>query len=80
MANTRGKKAKRKAREKQIQEARSLASLQKRRELIAAGIDDGKHRNRKGKGIDYSAEIAFEKRAPAGFYDTADEDRHADDH
>lgn len=73
-ANTRGKKAKRRAREKQIQEARSLASLQKRRELRAAGIDDGKHRNKsKGKGIDYGAEIPFEKRAPAGFYDTADE-------
>ncbi|CAN7091017.1 unnamed protein product [Brassica rapa subsp. narinosa] len=80
LANTRGKKAKRRAREKQIQEARSLASLQKRRELKAAGIDDGKRRNRKGKGIDYSAEIAFEKRAPAGFYDTADEDCHADNH
>ncbi|KAJ0265877.1 hypothetical protein HA466_0020950 [Hirschfeldia incana] len=70
-ANTRGKKAKRRAREKQIQEARSLASLQKRRELKAAGIDDGKLRKSKGKGIDYSAEIPFEKRAPAGFYDTA---------
>jgi pre-mRNA-splicing factor CDC5/CEF1 len=33
----RGKKAKRKAREKQLEEARRLASLQKRRELKAAG-------------------------------------------
>lgn len=32
-----GKKAKRKAREKQLEEARRLASLQKRRELKAAG-------------------------------------------
>ncbi|CAH8388177.1 unnamed protein product [Eruca vesicaria subsp. sativa] len=70
LANTRGKKAKRKAREKQIQEATRIASLQKRRELNAAGIDDGKRRNNKGKGIDYNAEIPFEKRAPAGFYDT----------
>lgn len=37
LANTRGKKAKRKAREKQLEEARRLASLQKRRELKAAG-------------------------------------------
>ncbi|CAA7057304.1 unnamed protein product [Microthlaspi erraticum] len=75
LANTRGKKAKRKAREKQLEEARSLASLQKRRELKAAGIYDGRDRNRKGKGIDYNAEIPFEKRAPAGFYDASDEDR-----
>ncbi|CAN8305714.1 unnamed protein product [Cochlearia groenlandica] len=77
LANTRGKKAKRKAREKQLEEARRLASLQKRRELKAAGID-GRHRKRKRKGIDYNAEIPFEKRAPSGFYDTADEDRPAD--
>lgn len=38
LANTVGKKAKRKAREKQLEEARRLASLQKRRELRAAGI------------------------------------------
>merc|ERR1719395_370557 len=39
LANTRGKKAKRRAREKQLEEARRLAALQKRRELKAAGID-----------------------------------------
>lgn len=38
LANTVGKKAKRKAREKQLEEARRLASLQKKRELRAAGI------------------------------------------
>lgn len=38
LANTQGKKAKRKAREKQLEEARRLASIQKRRELRAAGI------------------------------------------
>ncbi|KAH9634544.1 hypothetical protein HF086_016632 [Spodoptera exigua] len=38
LANTQGKKAKRKAREKQLEEARRLAALQKRRELSAAGI------------------------------------------
>ncbi|KAJ4811669.1 Cell division cycle 5-like protein [Rhynchospora pubera] len=74
LANTRGKKAKRKAREKQLEEARRLASLQKRRELKAAGIDINK-RKRKRKGIDYNAEIPFEKRPPPGFYDTTGEER-----
>ncbi|XP_052113012.1 cell division cycle 5-like protein isoform X2 [Arachis duranensis] len=74
LANTKGKKAKRKAREKQLEEARRLASLQKKRELKAAGIDV-RHRRRKRKGIDYNAEIPFEKRPPPGFFDVADEDR-----
>ncbi|WOH03521.1 hypothetical protein DCAR_0622920 [Daucus carota subsp. sativus] len=74
LANTRGKKAKRKAREKQLEEARRLASLQKRRELKAAGIDN-RHRKRKRKGIDYNAEIPFEKKPPPGFYDVTDESR-----
>ncbi|KAJ6951584.1 hypothetical protein D5086_032966 [Populus alba] len=74
LANTKGKKAKRKAREKQLEEARRLASLQKRRELKAAGIDN-RHRKRKRKGIDYNSEIPFEKKPPPGFYDVADEDR-----
>jgi pre-mRNA-splicing factor CDC5/CEF1 len=39
LANTKGKKAKRKAREKLIEEARRLAVLQKKRELKAAGIE-----------------------------------------
>jgi len=68
LANTQGKKAKRKAREKTLEEARRLASLQKKRELRAAGIDvfGGKKRKR---GVDYNAEIPFEKKAPAGFFD-----------
>ncbi|KAK4284051.1 hypothetical protein QN277_000930 [Acacia crassicarpa] len=74
LANTKGKKAKRKAREKQLEEARRLASLQKKRELKAAGIDI-RHRRRKRKGIDYNAEIPFEKRPPPGFFDVTDEDR-----
>ncbi|KAL1546835.1 Cell cycle serine/threonine-protein kinase cdc5/MSD2 [Salvia divinorum] len=77
LANTRGKKAKRKAREKQLEEARRLASLQKRRELKAAGINL-RHKKRKRGGIDYNAEIPFEKRPPPGFYDIADEDRPAE--
>lgn len=72
LANTQGKKAKRKAREKQLEEARRLAALQKRRELRAAGIGVG-NRKRKIKGIDYNAEIPFEKQPARGFYDTSGE-------
>ncbi|KAH7299719.1 hypothetical protein KP509_24G026000, partial [Ceratopteris richardii] len=74
LANTRGKKAKRKAREKQLEEARRLASLQKRRELKAAGIE-ARHRRRKQRGIDYNSEIPFEKRPPPGFFDISQEER-----
>lgn len=71
LANTQGKKAKRKAREKQLEEARRLAALQKRRELRAAGIGCGNRR--RIKGIDYNSEIPFEKRPAIGFYDVANE-------
>lgn len=70
LANTQGKKAKRKAREKQLEEARRLAALQKRRELRAAGIDITKKRKKK-RGVDYNAEIPFEKKPAQGFYDTS---------
>ncbi|XP_062303613.1 cell division cycle 5-like protein [Osmerus eperlanus] len=70
LANTQGKKAKRKAREKQLEEARRLAALQKRRELRAAGIDVQKKRKKK-RGVDYNAEIPFEKKPSQGFYDTS---------
>lgn len=73
LANTRGKKAKRKAREKQLEEARRLASLQKRRELKAAGLG-GRYRFRVRKGIDYNSEIAFEKKPPPGFFETSQEE------
>lgn len=39
LGNTRGKKAKRKMREKEMELSRRLSSIQKRRELKAAGID-----------------------------------------
>lgn len=72
LANTRGKKAKRKARERALEEARRLATLQKKRELKAAGIEVRK-RSKSGRGIDYNAEVAFEHRPTIGFYDTAAE-------
>ncbi|CAL1703839.1 unnamed protein product [Somion occarium] len=71
LANTQGKKAKRKARERQLEEARRLAVLQKKRELKAAGIIM-RHKTKK-KGMDYNADIPFEKKPAPGFYDTSDE-------
>ncbi|KNC96786.1 uncharacterized protein SPPG_07992 [Spizellomyces punctatus DAOM BR117] len=76
LANTQGKKAKRKAREKQLEEARRLAALQKRRELKAAGIDV-RHK-RKKRGMDYNADIPFYKKAPAGFWDVNEEKERED--
>ncbi|GFX99235.1 cell division cycle 5-like protein [Trichonephila clavipes] len=72
LANTQGKKAKRKAREKQLEEARRLAALQKRRELRMAGIQL-EARKRKKRTVDYNAEIPFEKRPVPGLYDTSEE-------
>lgn len=72
LANTRGKKAKRKAREKQLQGAKRAVALQKMRELKAAGLEVPKKRGR--AGIDFAKEVPYEHRAPAGFYDTSSED------
>lgn len=72
LANTQGKKAKRKAREKQLEEARRLAALQKRRELRAAGITVSQ-KNKRKRGVNYNSEVPFEKRPAPGFYDTSNE-------
>merc|ERR1711964_302135 len=72
LANTQGKKAKRKARERQLEESRRLAVLQKRRELKNAGINI-KVVNRKKGMMDYNADIPFEKAPAPGFYETGDE-------
>ncbi|CAF0824007.1 unnamed protein product [Brachionus calyciflorus] len=72
LANTQGKKAKRKARERQLEEARRLAALQKRRELKAAGIELRRF-GKKKREVEYNREIPFEKKPLAGFYDTENE-------
>ena len=72
LANTQGKKAKRKARERQQEESRRLAALQKRRELKTAGINIKITTRKKGQ-MDYNADIPFEKKAASGFYDTNEE-------
>ena len=72
LANTQGKKAKRKARERQLEESRRLALLQKRRELKNAGINI-KITNKKKGQMDYNADIPFEKTVPEGVYNTKEE-------
>lgn len=79
LANTQGKKAKRKAREKMLEDARRLASLQKRRELRSAGLSSsGVARGGRGSGsgwgtMNYNNEIPFEKKPVPGFFDTTKE-------
>lgn len=73
LANTQGKKAKRKARERQLEESRRLAVLQKRRELKNAGINIKVTTVKKGQ-MDYNADIPFEKAPASGFYDTREEE------
>lgn len=72
LANTQGKKAKRKARERQLEESRRLAVLQKRRELKNAGINVKVAARKKGQ-MDYNADVPFEKAPAPGFYDTQEE-------
>lgn len=71
LANTQGKKAKRKAREKLLDEARRVAALQKRREMTAAGLIGPP--GMKIKGLNYNLEIPFERAPVPGFHDTTEE-------
>ncbi|KAH8857943.1 Cell division cycle 5-like protein, partial [Schistosoma japonicum] len=74
LANTQGKKAKRKARERQLEIARRMAMMQKRRELRAAGLGTFLGLAPKTKPcMDYNSEIPFEKQPPKGFHDTSRE-------
>lgn len=59
LANTKGKKAKRLARQKLQEESRRLAALQKKREMKAVGIEW--ELKKKIKGVDWNAEIPFER-------------------
>lgn len=72
LVNTQGKKAKRKAREKQLEEARRLTSIQKKRELKAAGLEL-KEKERVKPGMNYNIDIPFQKTQPAGFWDVNEE-------
>lgn len=76
LVNTKGKRAKRKEREKMLQETKRISLLQKRRELKAAGIKVSlTSRNKKGsKEIDYNADIPFEQTPSVGLYDIEGEE------
>jgi pre-mRNA-splicing factor CDC5/CEF1 len=75
LANTQGKKAKRKAREKMLVQAKRLSELQKRRELKQAGLlsSAAKKKSKSRREIDLGVEIPFHKPAPAGFHDVTSE-------
>lgn len=51
-----------------------MASLQKKRELQAAGIELRQKGSRR-RGINYNEEVAFEKKPAIGFFDTAEENQ-----
>ena len=76
LSNTKGKKAKRKAREKQLEEARRLATLQRKRELKASGIEIEIRKRIKPKirEMDYIAEKPFYHEAPAGPFQAGTEE------
>lgn len=80
LANTKGKKAKRREREKMLEETKRISLLQKRRELKAAGLNTSLiSKNKKAsKEFDYNADIPFEHQPPPGLYDTTDEDKQAE--
>lgn len=73
LANTKGKKAKRKSREKHLEAAKRVARIQKMRELKAAGVSLKKPRKNR-KVTDYATEIPFMRTPAAGFYDTHEEE------
>ena len=76
LMNTKGKKAKRKARQRQQEESRRLATLQKHRELKAAGIESRLGSgSTKRKYINLAKEIPYQKMVPAGFYDVGEENQ-----
>lgn len=74
LANTQGKKAKRKAREKILSESRRIADLLRRRELKQVGINADLKLKKKFKDqMDYNADIAFELRPEEGKFDIDNE-------
>lgn len=75
LANTKGKKSKRKGRERMLEESKRYAAIEKRRELKAAGLltSDTLLTKRKRGEINYATEIPFQKETPIGFYDINEE-------
>lgn len=77
LGNIQGKKAKRKARERMLEESKRIALLQKRREMKAAGINVKltTRNKKKRKEFDYNADIYQEIKPIEGPYDITDETR-----
>lgn len=74
LANTQGKKAKRKARERILEESKHIAELLRRRELKQVGLKSKmKFKKKYANQMDYTADIAFERRPEKGPFDTSDE-------
>jgi len=73
LANVRGKKAKRKAREKMMEETRRLGQLQKEREMRAAGLSVSQSIIRKGE-VDYNKEVPFETAPMRGVHEYGTEE------
>jgi pre-mRNA-splicing factor CDC5/CEF1 len=72
LANTMGKKAKRKARERQMEETKRMASILKRRDMTDTTIT-AKQRKKWRNQMDYTADIPFHKTVPIGFHDISEE-------
>lgn len=81
LANTQGKKAKRKARERLLDEAKRMSNIEKSKDMKLAGLGnlkiDSRIRNSRRKAgseeLNYNAEIPFAKEAIPGFYDVKEE-------
>lgn len=77
LANTKGKKAKRRDRERMLEETKRVSLVQKRREMKAAGINVSlvSKLKKKGKEFDYIGDIPFEHQPTVGLYDTTEEEK-----
>lgn len=71
LANTQGKKAKRKAREKILEESKHIAELLRRRELKKVGLGSKMRFKKKfANQMDYTTDIAFQRLPEDGPFDT----------
>lgn len=73
LANTQGKKARRKERERFLEESNREALVQKRRQLMQGGVSMSLKTKPKGNFLDYNADIPLERQPAPGFYDTSQE-------
>lgn len=75
LANSQGKKAKRKERARNLAESKRLALLERRRELKASGADMTlQPTTKKKEQFDYNADIFEERGTPQGKFDVATEE------